>query len=183
MNYDDAKYIDNVITNASLFPFNQTTGVLNLLNGCSLGTSQTTRQGSQITMTDLELFANIMKAPTQTGESAVRIIVALDHQSNAAAPSATDILEIDAIHSPYVEDSRFDILYDAAFAFGSIENTTIIFDECVPVGADTQFRTSTNFGDIRDIITNSLYLLTYSTANLQTAGPSGSMYARLFFEE
>lgn len=180
----EEKFKDITFSCATLFPVATNAGVISLLNAVAQGSGENQRQGKRIYMRDTVLSGVIMKSATQTGESAIRLVLVYDRQTNGALPAAVDILAVDNIAGLYnrYNADRFEILYDETFPFGSVESTTICLNELIANGFPCNYF-STTFNNVQDIMEGSLVLLTYSTSNLTTAGPAGNLYTRVYFDD
>lgn len=156
------KYLDTV--------FNQdmnTTPVLQLLNGLTLGNTASTRIGQKYNIVTVEAQFRALTTAATGVEQFCRYLFVLDRQPNGVAPAAiTDIL---SSNSPTAlrnleNRKRFKIILSRTFAMGATSvatgtETSRTFHDYVkfkrPITVDCN---SQNNGDIRDIVTNSLYI-------------------------
>lgn len=161
------KYIDTTINQDV-----NTTATLTLLNGLSLGNTASTRIGQKITMQSMEAAVRLKTTAATGVEQFVRFLIVLDRQANGAAPALTDILLAANWQSPRNLNNRkrFKILYDYRNCLGATAASTgtetsrmdkIYYKFKKPYIVDYN---SSNFGDIRDISSNSLYFCTVGSA-------------------
>lgn len=149
-----------------------TTGSFILLNGCTTGTTATTRVGAEIRMTSLHLRLQFLS--DQDFASGARYIVLLDHQTNGAAPTAAQILtDTNCVGlKNQINRSRFTFLLDETVVVAGHErdtplkytNNKMTFEVAIPT-----IYNSGAAGTVADIQTNSLYL--FLTGNI--ANPNG----------
>lgn len=169
------KYLD--VNNSTT---SSTTAAFVLLNGMQTGDTASTRDGQSIKMAKLffQFTASINASATTT---VGRVILLVDYQPNAAAPpiggllsSTTNVLSPLALGNAY----RFRILRDVKYQLSA--NGTQIFRRkfYLTLNEHTKYST-TNVGDISDILSNSLYLVHMSDQATNT--PSISYYSRLRF--
>ncbi len=170
----ETKYIDT--TALSTFTGAWT---LVLLNGMTTGTSSVTRNGQSIKASGLEAKFFITMNSAATAIQSYRLVVFLDKQPNAAAPTATDVYPASSV-SPrtvgYLD--RFSVLWEK----------WAILDLEFPTGEIEQFSKGLSFhvefntgvvGDITDITKNSVYFMFYSDAGANF--PSVRYYFRFTF--
>lgn len=147
-----------------------TTGYLTLLNGCSQGTTATTRLGRRITMKSIYIRGNLQMAATTTGYCPVRILVVYDKQTNATAPSASDILVADAVNNVnnLSNSRRFVTLFDEIIpVIGSAGPQAAYVTLYKKLNHVVEFNAG-SAGTVGDIQTGSIYSLIY--ANNLTGG-------------
>lgn len=171
------------------------TGVINLLNGLSLGTSVTTRIGQKIVVKSIQLRINFTGAPfSQTptvAASKARCMIVWDNQPNTQLPVLSDILENTTAGTGIVSPqftgyiSRFRILYDKVF------NLTNLTAANAPTNIITDFEkwylktnllvsySDTNNGDINDIITGALLIVLVGPSATAANYPSAEYFVRL----
>lgn len=186
---DEEKNID-VVTNTTITA-GQTTASLALLNGCDDGATSTTRIGRKITLTSFTYRWVGSLAATSAGSSGLRMLIVYDKQANAAAPLATDVLQVNTIYSQMnlSNGKRFKVLADELIAcvgtqgpqswnikgFRKFEKPS----KNKPGLEMTFNNASTN--DITSIITGSVYALFFQDGNIITASPISNMYSRFRF--
>lgn len=119
---DELKVIDSGAITGNV----PNSGVLVLLNGVSQGTDYTNRIGRKILLKSMlfrfSLFPNpSVTAPTGGVGDIVRLLIIYDAQSNASAPSVSDILVSVAYNEPMNLNNRdrFKILADKFFTMGA----------------------------------------------------------------
>lgn len=149
----EKKYIDVSTTNA--WPATtSTTWTLLLLNGVAQGTSDSTRIGQRIQMSSLQLR---MASPAQANDP-IRVRVVYDKQTNAAAPTATDILENDNAGGlvQNANSGRFITLYDK-FLHVDNANGKHIIDEYIKMSLPVIY--SGTDATVSSISSGSVYLM------------------------
>lgn len=202
----EVKYDDTYI-NASPV----SAGVLTLLNGLSLGTTDDTRVGNSIRMTSLNLrwyaTSNALKINVP---SHFRMILLIDRASNGAAPNLSDIIDSNSaapnLLFGYNPDNlkRFKILYDRYFTIRpNVLSVSGDAGGALPVAVTTTTAqtlpeitgphnlniklnnhvqfNSFNTGTISDINTGSLYLCLYT--DYTTNAPLFIGNARMRFKD
>lgn len=151
----EKKYIDTSATTTS-----STTPALVLLNGCTTGDAGTNRDGQSIKMSSL--YSNFLWSINASASTTyVRVILFMDHQSNATAPGAADLLtNTSSVLSTLLigNGKRFTVLADIRKTL-SINGTEIVrFKIFKKLHAHVRFNTG-NAGTVADIQTNTLYML------------------------
>lgn len=161
------KYVDNVFTDAI-----STTTTMTLCDALAPGTAANQRIGMKVAIRSIELRVWLMNNAATGVEQAVRVMLFWDRQANGAIPAAvTDIIIAASPIAPrnLANRRRFKIIKDKVFTIGSCAATT---------GSPTS-RTYKNYikfkkpviveynagvaGNIADISSNSLYMLTIGT--------------------
>lgn len=179
----ELKNIDNNLN--TLFVAAQTVGQLNLLNGVAQGTTATTRLGRRIVMRSLLIKGTVSLAATSAGASPLRVLVVYDSQTNATAPIATDILQVDAIDSPMnlSNSRRFKTLCDIEIpCLGTGGPQAQSFTRYIKLNMNAEFNTG-SAGTVGDIQTGSIYMLTYQQGNIITANPASLIYTRVRYSD
>lgn len=179
------KNVDTALNCSVLFPTATSTGVITLLNGVAQGVSATTRTGRNICLKKLYGKIVVNKSAGQNGESALRAMIVYDRQSNAALPTALDILSTDNI-SGQVElgnSSRFDVAFDRWYKYGSVNDTTCVMDMLINLNnREERFNAGTT-GVIGSIVTGAMYLVTYSNGTITSTAPAGTGTIRIMFTD
>ncbi|MDG0902781.1 hypothetical protein P6U18_22775 [Pseudomonas sp. L01] len=186
---DELKNID-VLTTGTI-TFGQTTANLALLNGVDDGATSLTRVGRKIVITSLAWRWQGSVGPTTTGASGLRLLIVRDSQTNAAAPLATDILQVDAIHSMMNLDNskRFKVLVDHLVpCVGTSgpqawnEKGFIQFEKPLKgkPGLEVTFNNAST-ATVASITTGSIYALFYQNGQLLVASPTSNLYTRCRF--
>jgi hypothetical protein len=135
-----------------------------LLNGCSLGTTSITRNGQSVKLNSLEFRSFITIASASTTVQSSRMVIFVDKQSNAAAPTATDIYPATVASQRVVSYlDRFNILLDEWIILDPNTPSGEIVIKSIALNHHVSFNTSNN-GDITDITKGSLYLAFLSDA-------------------
>nr|UOF78339.1 capsid protein [Cressdnaviricota sp.] len=171
----ERKYLDTV---ADATP--STTEAFVLLNGMVTGDTGQTREGQSIRMDSLLVRYQLTLNASAT-ITAVRAIILLDTQPNAAAPTAAQVLDTTgSMVSPLNIDygSRFKIISDKVFGLDNVSKKIIEFKRFIKLKDHAKYNTANN-GTIADITTNSLYLMHYSSEVTNT--PTLSYFIRLRF--
>ncbi len=138
---------------------------LALLNACVLGTSATTRTGQSIKMVAWEFKWFLTIDAASTAVQSARIVVFLDKQCNAAAPTpATDIYPATVASMRVVAQiPRFTIIYDEWMVLDPNAPSGVNASVSKPLQVHVSFNT-TNGGTVADITKNSMYLMVLSDA-------------------
>jgi hypothetical protein len=159
-------------------------GAILLLNGLHLGYAIDQRLGRSVLMDRIDMHLDSSVNASTGADQIQRILLVLDHQPNGAALTITDVLDsVNPISQPNLANrSRFVILHDDQFVLNAsgepysqrvnsyhhMLNQKIVFNDG-------------NAGDISDITTNSLYLITFSNVASGSASGSLSVGVRLSF--
>ena len=185
---EEKKNIDVLDTTAIVA--GTTTSSLFLLNGVDDGALPTNRIGRRITMTSLEIRWLGSFAATTAGSSPLRLVVVYDRQSNAVAPLATDVFQIDQISSMMnlSNGRRFKVIIDelvenVSSAGPSGWNRKLWRDftaKGTKPGLEVTFNTAST-ATISSIQTGSLYAFVWQNGNLITAAPTQALYSRVRF--
>lgn len=180
------------VLTANPITFAQTTANLALLNGCDDGATAITRVGRRITMTSLYCRWVGSLAATTTGSSPLRLLIVYDKQTNAAAPLATDILQVDQIVSlqNLSNNRRFkvlaDELIDCVGTAGPQSWQRTIWRDFTnggkKPGLNVEFNAAST-ANVDSITSGSVYALFYQQGTLLVASPTGSMYSRIRFSD
>ncbi len=135
-----------------------------LLNGCQLGTTATTRNGQSIKLHSLEFRAFLTMNGASTAVQSSRIVLFADKQSNAAAPTATDIYPAAVAGQRVVSYlDRFTIIRDEWFVLDPNAPSGELLVLSLPMNFHVSFNTG-NVGDVTDITRNSIYMMVLSDA-------------------
>jgi len=102
-----------------------TTGTVTLLNGVATGTDFTERVGRKIFMKSLFIRGFVSSIDATTSNTIARLLVVYDKQTNAAAPTITDILKsVDASAQLNLNNrDRFSVLIDKQYALAATDTT------------------------------------------------------------
>jgi len=163
------------------------TGTVYGLNQMIQGTANGQRIGQRILMTSIHLYGQISESTANlaastgyqtTGCNPCRCVLVYDKQPNGAAPGWSTVYSSTGTIGPMGKrlDStrkRFDILYDSGLQMiMSGGPNGVVFEKFVNCKLETQY-TTTNNGDITDIISGALFLMiidSNSNANLPATG-------------
>lgn len=163
-----------------------TASSVQLLNGIARGDDISERNGRQVVMKALE-FKGVTYATTGTGVDQIhRILIVYDHQANAAAPTAANILASNAYLSPANLEyrQRFQILADKlVYINASAEAAT---GKLVNLNKRMNLPVTFNSGDagtIADITTGSLYLLVLGSVAAGATAGSITFTARVRYQD
>lgn len=163
-----------------------TTSLLYLLNGCAQGTTASTRLGRRIIMKSLFMKYVATMAATSTLSTALRFLVVYDKQTNATAPTVTDILLSDLFSSPMnlSNSRRFKVLVDKIVpCIGTAGPQSVAFNIYKKINLPVEFNTG-SAGTVGDIQTGSVYILCQvSGVNIGVAEPLNNMYTRIRFSD
>lgn len=179
----ELKDITNNFTPANLFVGGTTTASLQLCNGIAQGTTANSRLGRRIIMKSFMVRIVLAKAPTQTQESPVRIMLVYDQQTNGTTCVATDVLQTDSIFglTNLNNSNRFKILFDKHFKMGSVSDTSINYHKYWKCNLPVQFNAG-SAGTVGDIQTGSVYILAWSP-QIGVAIPIGGVSVRVRFSD
>jgi len=170
------KTIEEKTLTVDATPAANSTGNLTLLNAITKGTTDNTRVGTRVNIRRLQIRGFCAVTPTTGVDQLHRVMLIVDQQANAAAPTLATILQATTVYSfpdpEYVD--RFRIIYDRTFALNATaESGSIIpFNIDLRTKVDTHFNASA-YGDIRDIISGSIYLGVIGTS--AAGGTAGSV--------
>ena len=116
---DEKKFID--VSN-TLYNFD-TTGTIQLLNGCSQATDYNDRIGRKIIVRSIQLRGLVYPLDTTTATSLCRMILLYDCQTNGAAPAITDVITSATSTAPLNLNNRdrFKILMDKQWAVAGVQ--------------------------------------------------------------
>lgn len=171
----EEKYLD-----AQASPTPSTTASLTLLNGLSLGTTSTSRNGQSIKMT--HVTANFLVTNNATAVNTnTRIVMLIDKQANAAAITAADIfLSTSSFMSLYLVSvqNRIRVLFDQFVSLSTAGPSNVTFTKQLTLNHHTEYNTNNN-GNITDIVSGALYLFLMSDQATNT--PSMAYQIRLQF--
>lgn len=197
----ELKYIDN----SDIATVIDESGNFTLLNALALGTAATARVGMRINMRSVHL-KYILTAPVYNSintaflyRSQVRVMLVLDLQPNGATPALSDILEdttagIGIVSSLYMANAaRFKILYDKRHTLqaSTVVGTTIvyipddsqIYDETYMKLSHEVHYSDSNNGDITDIKTGALFLVTMCSTASAGQQPAITSYTRVRYHD
>jgi len=179
-NKPEVKYIQ-----ASTGTFNiGSTGSSVLMNNCIQGSANGNRIGQRIHMTSFEIKgqvanseANLIASTGYSGDTcSFRVVCVYDKQANGAAPVWSTLYTNTGAGAPFSDRvlstrDRFTVLWDSGVqSICSSGPNGWSFQKYGKMKLDTNY-TTTNNGDITDIISGSLYLIVIdnnTTANLPT---------------
>lgn len=159
--------------------------VVTLLNGVAQGTTATTRLGRRITMRSLLVKADFNVGPTTTGASPIRVLIVYDCQTNATAPTATDVCVVDQLNSPMnlSNSRRFKTLVDEMIpCVGTAGPQSFAWNRYVKLNNAVEFNTG-SAGTVGDIQTGSIYMLVWTNGTFTVAAPTASIFTRVRFSD
>jgi len=177
----EIKYLITAATTAA-----NSTGAITLLNAVPKGDDENQRVGRSLTPTSIK-FSGFTSVTPGTGVDQVhRHMIVWDRFPNGATPAITDILLannvyafLDPINSP-----RFKILWDvttplnATAEAGSIR----VVRASVPLRT-TVYYNENSLGDIRDILSGALFLVTIGTSAAGATAGSTNWNAKFSFTD
>jgi len=176
---DEVKFLDYANTGQTL----NDSGTANLMNACIQGLDAIgQRIGREIVMKKVIVrvtggyqVADLIAGTGYINDSGtIRVVIAYDKQTNGAAMSWASLMNTSGTAgAPFANRSvstmdRYMVLADKTFQVSAAGPNSFDWTFTVPCNLEVRF-TSTNNGDVTDIITGSLYVLTVdgnSTANL-----------------
>lgn len=158
----ELKVIDTSVTGSA--------ASVDLVNACVQGTDQDERIGREILMTSIEIEGYVSFSFAAAGSDISNLFIVYDKQSNAAAPSFSDVYTTSLPNCVRNLDNRkrFKVLAEIpTMATTDVSNTVLVPVKyyrklMLPVEFD-----ASNAGDITDIRTGGLFVL-------QGSGPGGS---------
>lgn len=195
-NKDELKYLDTFINATAM----SSTSTLTLLNGMTLGDDVSNREGNEISPTSIQCKYNLLQSGLAVGQGLIcRHIVFWDSQTNGAAPSAGDLLDLATITLPTIApykrqyQKRFKVIHDKThtFSVGSVDPTSPTTQIVSPsyhghfkraLSRVVKYRNAQNAGTVVDIASNSLYSLwvTNSSAGNNVVVTAGY---RMYFKD
>lgn len=183
---DELKYVDTQTVGTV-----GSSGAVTLLNGIAQGDDITNRIGRKCMMKSLYFRMDLYPATTTVSDGdLVRILVVCDLQSNAAAPTTTQILQNNSYNSPMNLDyrDRFKIILDKNITMvgGVYTAGTLTGGEAHPrlvkifkrLNMETVFNGTGN--TIGSIATGSIYLLILARNNNATIA---NLYSRVRYTD
>jgi len=167
-------------------------GTIYLLNGLQQGAGNQMRIGQRITMRSNHLKYYIVGTGT-TGQAMSRIMLVLDMQPNGGLASLADIIEDANINFNIVSglqmanSARFKVLWDKRYstvgATGTIQDSFTQYDENFQkLNNEVQY-SDTNAGDITDITSGALLLVTMSNKITGADQPNITFYNRVRYHD
>jgi len=135
-----------------------------LLNGVTTGNTSVTRNGQSIKLTGWEFRLFLTINVVNTSPQSVRVVVFLDKQTNATAPTATDVYPAFATSFRVVGFlTRFHILYERWLVLTPSNVSGLIDSVSREMNQHIYFNTGTA-GTVADITSNSIYIMAFSDA-------------------
>lgn len=164
----EKKYIDTGLDGTM-----DSSGRVVLCNALNLGNSSTTRIGQRIAVKSIQLRTWIVNGNAATNNARLSLVV--DRQCNGAAATITNVFS--AISNTSLRNlgyrNRFKVLVDEDWVFSGVnldKDSNVLYDKYIkfkkPLMVDY---TTTDAGDITDIVTNSILVFCYGS----TANPNG----------
>ena len=181
----ERKFIDSAITQPGS---NQATSSVQLLNGCTQGTTAVTRVGTRIYMKSLYIRGVFTMTLPTNPPAPWRFLVVYDKESNGAAPAATDVLAADTFSSPLnlYKPGRFIVLMDEIIhnenGFGGGAAGAYNINRYVKMGLPVLFNNG-NAGTVADISSGAVYSFIHSAGQTYTAATLGTVTCRIRFED
>ncbi len=163
LNVED-KYVDNSASGSSLSASWQ----IAHLSGIAQGTTSSTRSGQSVKLVGFEFRYTLNIA--NANSCAARIVVVIDKQANAAAPTFTNVYPVGVTAPRTVAYlSRFTILFEDVITLSTNGQEYYCGVHTIPLNSHIMFN-SGNAGDVTDIVTNSIYLgyISDTTTNFPT---------------
>lgn len=159
----EMKYIDTTLDSAAV----STTEIIQCINACQVGTTVSTRIGRQITLRSVELQGYFTATGANTGDM-VRWAVVYDRQTNAAAPTWTDVFKNDVVtHAVRNHDNkrRFKVLAKQVVPIpkAGADNPVVPLEYYRKLRHPTEYN-STNGGTVADITTGGLFFMVRAMA-------------------
>lgn len=156
-----------------------TTPTVNCIDGISLGTTATSRLGQSIKVTSFYISGN-MSINASATETFIRLLVAIDHQSNATQAAFTDVMTLADVFSPRLIGNarRFTVLVDKRFALSANGSENKQFRIYKKRAFHVTYNTG-NVGNYTDIQTNCLTV--FWVSNEATNKPTVNFMTRLRF--
>lgn len=165
----EQKYLDLAVTAYAV----NTTGTVQLINGCSQGDGEQNRTGNKITMTSISIRGVLeANAATQVEGEAV-ILLMMDIHSNTGTPGISEIFNesVPTAYSSRINGSRFHTIrrwfmpYGVQAAIGGTNatllpkgnNQTLVVDETIKVNLPTHFTGSG--GTVSAVISGAIFLV------------------------
>jgi len=174
------KFIDTTATNG----FNNTATLI-LLNGCVVGSTQSTRVGMSTKSTGLDFNATITLGTSATVNAQyVRLMLVRDEQSQLATFNYNTLMSsVNNICSLRLVDylERFHMFMDEIVALSLEGPQGFILRKHIPMAFHTRYCNSStsNTGTVADIDSNALFLVILSTESANI--PVVDYYVRFWF--
>lgn len=157
-----------------------------ILNACIAGPLATNRIGRKIKMESLFIRWGFNLAATSVGGSPFRILIVYDKQTNAAAPTITNVLLTDDIDSPMnlSNRDRFVVIMDKLTPPISVASTFAVQGKKFInlKGLETMYNT-TEGGTVADVTTGGLFLFACQRGTITVASPNFISTVRVKFSD
>lgn len=141
-----------------------------LLNGLAPGSSPITRIGRKTQMKSIQIRSS-NQSVGGTAAQMTRILCVYDKQTNAAAPTITDILLLNQPESPMnlSNSDRFVILFDQMTEQDQIPGASVHFNQPTyrKIGLETMYNTGVA-GTVADIASGSVYIFVAGNGTIGT---------------
>jgi len=183
----ELKYVDTTFQNNI-----SDAGTLVLMNGLQPGTGASQRIGKKAVFKNYLLRAAI-GVSTNTGATPlsgyIRLMIVMDKQTNATAPTVAQILEAVSAISPMNMDNRdrFTVLHDYQCPVDQLGGRpSTVHKKFRKINVTTVYNAGTA-GTVADIATNSIYLLyiytQIGTGAAPTVAPALDFYGRIRYDD
>ena len=183
----ELKYVDTTFQNNI-----SDAGTLVLMNGLQPGTGASQRIGKKAVFKNYLLRAAI-GVPTNTGATPlsgyIRLMIVMDKQANATAPTVAQILEAVSAIAPMNMDNRdrFTVLHDYQCPVDQLGGRpSTVHKKFRKINVTTVYNAGTA-GTVADIATNSIYLLyiytQIGTGAAPTVPPALDFYGRIRYDD
>ena len=159
-------------------------GTVNLINGISQGDTGDTREGRKITIKGLQLRGITQSTPSTGIDQFHRIMIVQQLRPNGVAPALTDILQTNQIQSLRCRFKLRDykVLVDKTISLNAAgesgSNRFIRFNKKMILN---EYFNSFNTGNITDVQSNALYLITLGSSPAGTTAGTFNYNMQLSF--
>jgi len=157
----------------------------NLLNGMANGNDASTRIGRKVTLRSLLFKYSCSMVTAGTGGACIRFLIVYDKQSNAAAPTITDVLLQNEFLSPnnLSNRDRFVTLVDEVTAPISAAGEQATCGIVYKVLNLEQMFNAGSAGTIADITMGSIYLFVAQSGNIAGGAPTIAYKTRIRYTD
>jgi hypothetical protein len=181
----ELKYIDNQGTPSTMYNVGTTANAFQLINGVAQGLTETSRIGQRVRVKKITVVHSVIPGSTTTGSGALNFRLVYDRQTNGAAPAATDMFDVDVgttLRNPDTR-ARFKVLMHEKghVTAYTMDGEVFMFERTIKCNYDVFFNVGTG-GTVASMTSGSIYAVTAQNG-LATAGPSGQVYYRVWFED
>lgn len=164
-----------------------------LLNGISVGDTDTTRDGQSILMNSLQIKGVFENLDNSQVTAEIRYLIVLDRYPNQASSNLTEVLQLSTaaadVHAlrnrTASAQDRFKVLVDKMFLIGDKSNAHFLpykkmFEHYIKLADIAQFNDD-GTGQTTDFQKGSLYFMAISSTAVAGTGPTVAFHSRVSY--